>query len=223
MAEEDLHDPKYDALVVEAPFADLYNPAQLPDGEQPTNHCIFTMSVYPTPEFEAAYKTNQPLYYALAVIAILAATSLAFIFYDCLVTRRQANLLTTATKQDAIVSSLFPTAIKKQLMDEVDVKHSGRPSADRNLSAPSRGIQDGLNAFLAKDHTEGGMYGVDALAKSKPIADTFPHTTIMFADIAGFTAWSAEREPAQVFRLLESIYAEFDAIAKRLRVYKVEV
>jgi class 3 adenylate cyclase len=60
-------------------------------------------------------------------------------------------------------------------------------------------------------------------AKSKPIADLFPETTIMFADIAGFTAWSSTREPSAVFTLLEAIYAEFDSIAKRRRVFKVEV
>ena len=38
----------------------------------------------------------------------------------------------------------------------------------------------------------------------------------------GFTAWSSMREPAQVFRLLESIYHSFDEIAKRRKVFKVE-
>lgn len=57
---------------------------------------------------------------------------------------------------------------------------------------------------------------------TKPIADLFPHTTIMFADIVGFTAWSSVREPTQVFILLETLYHAFDQIAKRRRVFKVE-
>ena len=40
--------------------------------------------------------------------------------------------------------------------------------------------------------------------------------------IVGFTAWSSTREPSQVFTLLENIYASFDEIAKRRRVFKVE-
>jgi class 3 adenylate cyclase len=44
----------------------------------------------------------------------------------------------------------------------------------------------------------------------------------MFADIAGFTAWSSEREPHQVFQLLEGIWQKFDTIAHRLGVFKVE-
>lgn len=37
-----------------------------------------------------------------------------------------------------------------------------------------------------------------------------------------FTAWSSTREPAQVFILLQTVYANFDIIAKRRRVFKVE-
>jgi class 3 adenylate cyclase len=40
---------------------------------------------------------------------------------------------------------------------------------------------------------------------------------------SGFTAWSSTREPSAVFTLLEAIYSEFDSIAKRRRVFKVEV
>ena len=33
--------------------------------------------------------------------------------------------------------------------------------------------------------------------KGKPIADLFTETTILFADIAGFTAWASVREPSK--------------------------
>lgn len=38
----------------------------------------------------------------------------------------------------------------------------------------------------------------------------------------GFTAWSSQREPEQVFTLLETLYEQFDVLAKRMGVYKVE-
>jgi len=44
----------------------------------------------------------------------------------------------------------------------------------------------------------------------------------VFGDIVGFTAWSSVREPAHVFELLEAVYAAFDQIAKKRRVFKVE-
>jgi class 3 adenylate cyclase len=48
---------------------------------------------------------------------------------------------------------------------------------------------------------------------AKPyIADLFPETTILFADISGFGV-SSTRRPSQVFILLETIYKAFDEIA----------
>jgi class 3 adenylate cyclase len=47
------------------------------------------------------------------------------------------------------------------------------------------------------------------------------HLSAAFLNI-GFTAWSSMREPAQVFQLLETIYSEFDEIAKKRRIFKVE-
>ena len=57
---------------------------------------------------------------------------------------------------------------------------------------------------------------------SEPIAEFFPATSIMFADLSGFTAWSSTREPAQVFTLLETLYGAMDKAARRLGVFKVE-
>jgi len=45
---------------------------------------------------------------------------------------------------------------------------------------------------------------------------------VMFADIAGFTAWCSVREPAQVFVLLETLYGAFDQHARARGVFKVE-
>jgi class 3 adenylate cyclase len=55
-----------------------------------------------------------------------------------------------------------------------------------------------------------------------PIATLYPETTVMFAGIKGFTKWSSTREPTKVFCLLETLYGEFDALAKLSGVFKVE-
>lgn len=44
----------------------------------------------------------------------------------------------------------------------------------------------------------------------------------MIFDIANFTVWSAERDPISMFKLLETTYGQFDRIAKRLGVFKIE-
>ena len=67
---------------------------------------------------------------------------------------------------------------------------------------------------------DGGVQKGDT--SEQPIADLFPKATVLFTDIAGFTAWSSSREPTQVFTLLQNIYRNFDEIADRRRVFKVE-
>ena len=81
--------------------------------------------------------------------------------------------------------------------------------------------QSHLNSFLNNKEFERAAED-DIVHSDKPIADLFPATTILFGDIAGFTAWSSVREPAQVFILLETVYHAFDIIAKRRRIFKVE-
>jgi class 3 adenylate cyclase len=70
-----------------------------------------------------------------------------------------------------------------------------------------------LKTFLNKEN--------EVHDESQTIADLFPECTVFYADIAGFTAWSSTREPAQVFMLLQSVYGAFDRMAKRRRVFKV--
>ena len=55
-----------------------------------------------------------------------------------------------------------------------------------------------------------------------PIAVSFDAVTILFADLAGFTRWSSGRPPVEVFDFLETLYADFDASARELGVFKVE-
>ena len=75
-----------------------------------------------------------------------------------------------------------------------------------------------LKSYLAEEDGGDGEAGAIVPAgttafATKPIADLFPNTTVMFADIAGFTAWSSVREPTQVFTLLETVYRAFDSTA----------
>lgn len=208
--DEDLHDPNYDFLSKSALFAPEYNNRDSEDfaGEI----CIYTMTIYPTKSFEDAYRTNRPAVISMMIVLVFLFTSMAFMLFDCLVTRRQAKLLNTALRQNAIVSSLFPKSVQKKLMEEAEVKAKGHDGKGK-INPRS------LGAVLTDD----GIVKQKAITlDSKPIADLFPKTTIMFADIAGFTAWSSARDPEAVFTLLETIYRAFDMIAKRRRVFKVE-
>ena len=114
-------------------------------------------------------------------------TIILFIFYDRLVESRQRLILAKATKSTAIVASLFPKNVRDRLLnvDPEEVKQS----------------KSGVLGSLAGNQRLKNYLGGDAEAAQaeadQPIADLFPHCTVFFADIAGFTAWSSTREPAQ--------------------------
>lgn len=61
------------------------------------------------------------------------------------------------------------------------------------------------------------------ILNKKPIADFFPHCTVMMADISGFTSWSSEREPSQVFQLLQTVFFHFDKVRARIRVFQLQI
>ena len=48
---------------------------------------------------------------------------------------------------------------------------------------------------------------------SKPLAELYLETTVLMADLVGFTPWSSLREPFQVFTLLETLYQAFDEVS----------
>jgi len=115
--------------------------------------------------------------------------------------REQRKVMDRIMLQDQLVANVFPTAIRDRLYDGMG--KSGR--AGGNVVDP-----------LDNDDE------ADKVTRIAPMADLFPNTTIIFADIVGFTAWSSAREPQQVFTLLETIYAAFDRVAYRHNVFKVE-
>ncbi|MGH2793746.1 MAG: adenylate/guanylate cyclase domain-containing protein [Actinomycetota bacterium] len=54
------------------------------------------------------------------------------------------------------------------------------------------------------------------------IADAAPEVGVLFADIAGFTPMSAAMEPADLVRLLDDIFTEFDALADKHGLEKIK-
>ena len=150
--------------------------------------CSYDLSVYPSKELEDEYVTSLPILVTCAVALVFAVTAVVFLIFNRYVERRQALVMDQAVKSTAIVTSLFPEAVRDRLMDS------------EYSSGKTR-----LKSFLNDSEKDSG---------SQPIADLFPHCTVFFGDIAGFTAWSSTRDPASVFILLETLYNGFDIIAK---------
>jgi class 3 adenylate cyclase len=225
MGSGDLHDSDYDDLVhvVEvAPFTSL-NP------EKEDKYCEYTVYIYPTSKLEDEFRSAAPGLYMGAVFLIFLVAACLFLTYDYLVQKRQRKVMDSAARSNAIVSSLFPAEIRDRLFkgDEEggnkpgDHKKVGDTHAVKALPGDSP-QKYRLKNYLNEEDTPKEAYSDGDILESKPIADLFPNTTVMFADISGFTAWSSVREPSQVFTLLETVYKAFDTNAKRRRVFKVE-
>ena len=221
----DHHDSEYDSLEFAVPFAPFVDFSDA-DDDSVDAHCEYTLHIYPTQDLEAEYHTSKPAVFTSVVVLVFFFTSVVFMIYDSLVQRRQVKVHTAAVKSNAIVSSLFPAEIRDRLFQQQN-------ESDNKGSSGKNGLFDATTSklrqksFLENEEddeaqTGGANHSSPDMYDTKPIADLFPNTTVMFADIAGFTAWSSVREPCQVFTLLETVYRAFDMMAKRRRVFKVE-
>ena len=114
-----------------------------------------------------------------------------------------AKTINTVHPQD--VNSMFPKEIRDRLME------------DEALATA-----DDKDQHFGKSSDTDSTSTSPVVFKTKPIADYYPAATLMVTDLVGFTAWSSEREPAQVFTLLETLFNAFDVIAKKRKIFKVE-
>jgi class 3 adenylate cyclase len=54
------------------------------------------------------------------------------------------------------------------------------------------------------------------------IAERHPATTVLFADLVGFTPWAAQSDPTQVVDFLDSLFSRFDELAAEHGVEKIK-
>lgn len=164
---------------------------------------------------------------------------------------RQKVVVRSAARSARIVHSLYPQFVRDSLLshgkknlsrhpDQIGTDVANTDSSHHDEENPrmldrKRGLKSKvsdfvdtpgmqLKRFLAHP-TSSRDYDYNLgmeIAEMEPIAEIFEQTTVMLADIEGFTAWCSEREPSQVFRLLETVYREFDIEARKLGVFKVE-
>lgn len=171
--------------------------------------CPVVMNIYPSQDFHDNYRSTTPFVMTFTVLSIFCFSVFMFILYDCLVERRQQIVFRRAAKTTSVVKSLFPENIANQI---IEAENSDIMQSKFSSFLPgNRRLQN----FLTKPRNE-------FEESNNPIADLFPHCTVLFADITDFTAWSSSRDPSHVFLLLQKIYRSLDLIAKRRSVFKVE-
>jgi class 3 adenylate cyclase len=229
----DHHDVAFDSMLVQSTYDDfnqlllLAAPSQ--GYSQNTSEiltCSYRLRVYPSGAFQSIFVTSKPIIYTVIVVLAFGVASIVFFAYDVLVWRVQNKVVDAAKRSEDIVSSLFPALVKDRLLRYRNKKGSPSSSLVPSQSTGRNGLGfenrlQGHKARLRRYLTQASNQDMSN-DESEPIADLYPNTTVLFADIAGFTAWSSEREPSQVFKLLESLYGEFDKLAKELGVFKVE-
>jgi class 3 adenylate cyclase len=54
------------------------------------------------------------------------------------------------------------------------------------------------------------------------IAESYPATTVLFADLAGFTPWARETDAARVVGFLDELFTRFDELAAESGVEKIK-
>eukprot|EP00526_Cylindrotheca_closterium_P004007 CAMPEP_0113645796 /NCGR_PEP_ID=MMETSP0017_2-20120614/24155_1 /TAXON_ID=2856 /ORGANISM="Cylindrotheca closterium" /LENGTH=1160 /DNA_ID=CAMNT_0000557583 /DNA_START=12 /DNA_END=3494 /DNA_ORIENTATION=- /assembly_acc=CAM_ASM_000147 len=199
---DDTHDPRYDVDKVMYPFFER-QAGNLEEVD--TEFCQFDLDIYPSDDFRASFDPTDPSIYAGLIVVAFVFFGAIFFLYDRFTKNRQKKLQEQAKRAEAIVTSVFPEGVGLRLIQQAH-QEATNPQSSKKM----------LNSFLSKNDMTG------ANLRRKPIADLFPNTTVMFADIVGFTAWSSTREPSQVFILLETVYKEFDTLAKQREVFKVE-
>lgn len=145
------------------------------------DQCIYTFEAYPTKAFEDEYTSNTPMLYAIAVFIIFAFTMCVFLVYDWAVRLRQTKVLKTATRTQAIVTSLFPKNVQERIFKdaEEEVKNEEKTKAANRFRGNR--IKDQLRTFLS-DGIEDEPTAASTSLKSKPIADLFPEATVIFAE-----------------------------------------
>ncbi|CAB9498281.1 Receptor-type guanylate cyclase gcy [Seminavis robusta] len=227
MGEGDFHDPHFDHLMISTDLVEIlqqqkqststssYTVVGL-DGE----YCSYQLRIYPSQATKDDYTTSQPFVGAIVIAVVFVVTAASFFLYDILVERRQKTVMDKAVASGAIVSSLFPEQFKDQLYS--DQKKNNKQDA---TAASSGG--GGLAAFHTKNVPQLSADGdieapLAAAQEPSHMAESYPDCSVFFADIVGFTAWSAQRTPGEVFTLLETIYAAWDKVARKHGIFKIE-
>jgi class 3 adenylate cyclase len=230
----EFYDPALESYKKQTSYEDylLWQGLSSPYGnthESPFN-CAYRITLYPSNEYRSIWINNKPRVYAIVILMIFVFTCVVFVTYDCCVARRQRKVMHAALQRDEIVTSLFPDAVRGRLLKRGDEERCQETQPNRwnrllrmssNPLTAYRHRQRSISSSTT-DEDDSDIQAISPLPGTDSIADYFPCVTVVFADISGFTAWSSEHDPSQVFHLLETVYHTFDKLARRYGVFKIE-
>ena len=119
----------------------------------------------PSTSSEALYDTDTPETFAIVVACTFAMIAIVVVVYDVFVQRRNNNLIINAARSNAIVTSLFPSHIRDQLLEHRDKEYSQSSGGTKSSK---------MRSFLTSTESGGSSH-----AGAKPLADLFLETTVL--------------------------------------------
>jgi hypothetical protein len=169
-----MHDARYDHMQTVIPFyqvTDEFTEEELTSVE---GHCLYYLHVYPSKEFEERYSSSNAVQTTTMLVFAFIFMITAFLMFDTFVVRRNRKLLIAMTRTNAIVSSMFPSNVR----DRIFAQAKNESEEKKALNGKSR-----LKTFLSSgtDDNEMDDENDEYMYKTKPIADLFPETTVLFA------------------------------------------
>ena len=180
LGQGDLSDQSYLFLKKEIFFDEiLYGNTR---SDWPAGFCSYKFILVPTSQYMEDKESNVPFVYSILVASIFFFMLVIFLIYDVEVERRNKKMVSTAVRSGAIVSSVFPKAVQERLFKDAAANETQNQN---NKSLPLKQTKTHLRSYLVENSKPGPaeMDDTEWLLTSKPIADLFTETTIMFADI----------------------------------------
>eukprot|EP00538_Stauroneis_constricta_P006140 CAMPEP_0119570654 /NCGR_PEP_ID=MMETSP1352-20130426/43720_1 /TAXON_ID=265584 /ORGANISM="Stauroneis constricta, Strain CCMP1120" /LENGTH=1723 /DNA_ID=CAMNT_0007620323 /DNA_START=525 /DNA_END=5699 /DNA_ORIENTATION=+ len=202
--------------------------------------CKYTLSI--TPKSKSVFINDNDestqIYLILSVIFMIIITIVTFatvIFYDSKTNQKLRLVLENSKIDHAVAKQMFPQRVLQRIIHQdktnTNTEQAQQPQQrlETEIEIPSQSYQhpkQELKSLLMNGQDDDDVEKLTDedvfLLHKSPLAELFPYCTVAFTDISGFSPWSSEREPAQVFTLLESIFQTMDALARRRGVFKVE-
>ena len=210
MGTGDIHPTTSNQHVISAPLLNLIRHDRYSGLPLSTNFCFKTISVYPCKH----KSTSGPAIYTSVAALIFFFTSIVFLAFDYSVGRRQRIVIQRALASSAIVSHLFPS---ERIREEL-YKQKIESSQNESQTASSK---ETASSFLQMTPNSTNNLPTPPVAPST-LAESYQHTTVLLADLVGFSSWSSHREPAAIFQVLEAIFSKMDEVASKSNIFKVD-
>ena len=128
---------------------------------------------------KARFVSDLPIIFTIVGILIFAFTSAIFVLYDWYVERRHRVVNRTAVQNKTIVESLFPEFVRNEV-EEVVAHTDSNIGRKTNGNGHAPASTSRLAAFLNDNNSDHSNPENPLAGKSKPIADLFEDTTVMF-------------------------------------------